>query len=281
MRTLHVDTGREMRGGQWQVVYLLEGMPDATLLARAESPLFAEAKKRGIAVRPLSYLELRAQLRRHDIVHAHDARAHTMASVAGGPPLVVSRRVAFPVKTGLFSKWKYRHAAMYLAVSKFVASRLMQAGVGESKIRVVFDGVPIPAPAEPVAGRVVMLRNKSADLPGIRVHWADNLWSDLHSASVFVYVSEMEGLGSGAIAAMACGVPVVACGSGGLSEVVENGVTGYFVERSEVAGAVATLLENSALAAQMGQRARERAIEHFSVDAMRLATMRAYKEVLS
>jgi len=32
MKTLHIDTGREMRGGQWQVVYLLEKLHDAKLI---------------------------------------------------------------------------------------------------------------------------------------------------------------------------------------------------------------------------------------------------------
>lgn len=281
MRTLHVDTGREMRGGQWQVVYLLEGMADATLLAPKESPLFAEAERRGIAVRRLSYLELRLQFRHADLVHAHDAKAHTMAAISGGPPLIVARRVAFPVKQGIFSKWKYAHAACYIAVSKFVAQRLVQAGVPESKIRIVPDGVPIPEAAKPVPGRVVMLRNKSVELPRIPIQWADDLWRELASASVFVYVSELEGLGSGAIAAMACGVPVVACGSGGLAEVVEDGVTGFFVERPAIASAVKKLLDNPELAARLGQQARAHTIERFSVDAMREATVRVYKEVLS
>ena len=46
MRILHLDSGREMRGGQWQVLRLLEGLRaaghDVTLLARAGAPL-AEA----------------------------------------------------------------------------------------------------------------------------------------------------------------------------------------------------------------------------------------------
>jgi hypothetical protein len=29
MRILHVDTGREMRGGQWQALYLMEGLTRA------------------------------------------------------------------------------------------------------------------------------------------------------------------------------------------------------------------------------------------------------------
>jgi hypothetical protein len=281
VRTLHVDTGREMRGGQWQVIYLLEGMGGATLLAPKKSPLFIEAGKRGIDVRPLSGMRLYSLSRANDLVHAHDARAHTMSAILGKPPLVVSRRVAFPVKRGFFSQWKYANASVYLAVSKYVAARLMEAGLRSRNIRVVHDGVPIPEPAVPVPGRVVMLRNKGVDLPGVPIHWADDLWRDIASASVFVYVSELEGLGSGAIAAMACGVPVVACGSGGLSEVVEDGVTGFFVDRVGIAPAVRKLLDDPQLATRMGQQARTRAIERFSVDAMRGATVRAYKEVLS
>jgi Glycosyl transferases group 1/Glycosyltransferase Family 4 len=281
VRTLHLDTGREMGGGQWQVVYLLEGLKDATLLARRGSPLFLEASQRAIDVRPASYLELRSQARKYDLIHAHDARAHTMAAIVGGAPLVVSRRVAFPVKRGFFSLWKYANAALYLAVSKFVAARLMDAGVRGAKIRVAHDGVPIPEAGTPVPGRVAMLRGKAADIPGIPVHWADNFWQDLSTACIFVYASELEGLGSAAIAAMACGVPVVACGAGGLSEVIEHGVTGLLVERAELGSAVRKLLDDPQLAARMGLRGRERAVDRFSVDAMRAATMRAYKEVLA
>ena len=285
MRTLHVDTGREMRGGQWQVIYLLEGMRDARLLARKGSPLFREATKRGIDVRgidtgPLSYWKLWRESRRCDVIHAHDARAHAMAALVGRAPLVVSRRVAFPIPRRFLSLWKYANAQLYLAVSKFVAVRLMEA-VRARKIRVVHDGVPIPPITNPVPGRVVMLRDKAADLPGIPVHWADDFWKDLSTASIFVYASELEGLGSAVIAAMACGVPVVACGGGGLSEVIEHGVTGLLVERAEVGNAVRKLLDDPALAAQMGLRAKQRAVDQFSVEAMRAATVRAYKEVLA
>ena len=41
MRVLHLDTGREMRGGQWQALRLVEGLRaggvESTLLARAGS----------------------------------------------------------------------------------------------------------------------------------------------------------------------------------------------------------------------------------------------------
>ncbi len=64
MRTLHVDTGRELRGGQWQALYLIERLSDAVLLARAGSPLFAEAARRKVEVRALSFRALAAGARR-------------------------------------------------------------------------------------------------------------------------------------------------------------------------------------------------------------------------
>ncbi len=101
MRTLHIDTGREMRGGQWQVLYLIGQMRDAMLLSPRDSPLFRAARERGLDVQPLSFATLMRLARRVDLIHAHDARAHTLAALAGGTPLVVSRRVGFPVRRSM------------------------------------------------------------------------------------------------------------------------------------------------------------------------------------
>jgi hypothetical protein len=280
VRTLHVDSGREMRGGQWQALYLIEHLSDAVLLARAGSPLFEEAARRKLTVRALSFRALAMAAREADLVHVHDARAHTMAAIAGVAPLVVSRRVAFPVKRGFFSLWKYARAALYLAVSKFVVARLMDAGIRGAKIRVVHDGVPIPEPARPQPGRVLALASKPIEIPGISVDLTSDLWLDLATASVFVYKSDMEGLGSGALAAMAAGVPVVASAVGGMPEVVDSGKTGFLVTDDDFATPVRRLLDDPGLAAEMGRAGRERAQREFSVEGMVEKTVRAYREVL-
>ena len=280
MRTLHVDSGREMRGGQWQALYLIERLTDAVLLARAGSPLFEEAARRKLDVRALTFRALAAAAKQADLVHAHDARSHQLAAIVGGPPLVVSRRVAFPVKRGFFSLWKYARAALYIAVSKYVAARLLDAGIRGRKIRVVHDGVPIPEPAGPRAGRVIALASKPVEIPGISVDLTTDLWRDLSTASVFVYKSEMEGLGSGVLAAMAAGVPVVASNVGGLPEVVESGKTGFLVSDGDFTTPVRRLLEDVALARQMSQAARERVQREFSVERMVEKTVQAYHEVL-
>jgi len=280
VRTLHVDSGREMRGGQWQALYLVERLPDAVLLACAGSPLFEEAARRKLDVRALTFRALMASAKQADLVHVHDARSHTWAAIAGVAPLVVSRRVAFPVKRGFFSLWKYAGAALYIAVSKYVAARLMDAGIRGAKIRVVYDGVPIPEPACPQAGRVVALASKPVEIPGISVDLTIDLWRDLSTASVFVYKSEMEGLGSAALAAMAAGVPVVASNVGGLPEAVESGKTGFLVSDGDFLTPVRRLLEDAALAARMSQAARERVQQEFSVERMVERTVGAYHEVL-
>jgi hypothetical protein len=280
VRTLHVDCGREMRGGQWQALYLIERLSDAVLLARAGSPLFEEAARRELDVRALSVRALLSAAKQADLVHVHDARAHTLAAIAGVAPLVVSRRVAFPVKRGFVSSWKYAQAALYVAVSKYVAARLLDAGIQGAKIRVVHDGVPIPAAAVPQPGRVVALASKPVELPGISVDLTSNLWQDLSTASVFVYKSDMEGLGSGALAAMAAGVPVVASSVGGLPEVVESGKTGFLVGDGDFATPVRRLLAEAELAAAMSRAGRERVRMEFSVEGMVEKTVDAYREVL-
>jgi len=280
VRTLHLDSGRELRGGQWQALYLIERLSDAVLLARAESPLFAEAARRKLDVRALSFGALAAGARQSDLVHVHDARAHTMAAIIGVAPLVVSRRVAFPVKRGFLSGRKYARATLYLAVSNYVAARLMDAGVPGDKIRVVYDGVPIPEPGRPQPGRVVALASKPVEIPGVSVELTSDLWRDLSTAAVFVYNSDMEGLGSAALAAMACGVPVVASAVGGLPEVVEDGKTGFLVTDGDFQKPVRRLLEDAVLAAEMSRAGRARVQREFSVEGMVENTMRAYREVL-
>jgi glycosyltransferase involved in cell wall biosynthesis len=278
-QTLHVDTGREMRGGQWQALYLVERLPEPILLAPENAPLFQEAKKRKLDVRPLSFVRLVKLARQVMLTHAHDARAHTLAAMAGAAPLIVSRRVGFPVNRSLASRWKYSRAAMYLAVSQFVAGRLTEAGVPAQRIRVIYDGVPLPPLSNPSPGRVVALVSKPAEAPGIPIYLTTNLWHDLATASVFVYMSEMEGLGSATLAAMAAGVPVIASRVGGLPEAVEHERTGLLIGPSDLASALRRLLDDPVSAAEMGRRARERVQEKFTVETMAAATLRAYKEV--
>jgi hypothetical protein len=300
MRILHLDAGREMRGGQWQALRLIEGLAaagvDQTLLARAGSPLFQAALKAarngGWRVEPLGLARAAILAGRHDLIHAHDARGHTTGAIAGmvgRRPLLVSRRVAFPVR----SRWKYSRAKRYLAVSEFVKSVLMAGGVLEERISVVYDGVPVleqaqgpdvvaPANAgDPLKG--APLATEAAGLAGVALKFSTDLEHDLRRAAIFVYITHSEGLGSGALLAMGAGVPVVASRTGGLPEAIRHGENGMLVENdaASIASAIRALMAGGDLARRMGEAARRTVQEKFTVDHMVRRTLEAYSQVLN
>jgi glycosyltransferase involved in cell wall biosynthesis len=293
MRILHLDAGKEMRGGQWQALRLMEGLAaagvESTLLARHGAPLFEAARERGWRVEPLSLVRAVLLARRHDLVHAHDARSHTFGAIAASGRLVVARRVAFPVR----SRWKYRRARRYLAVSEFVKSVLVAGGVPEEKIAVVYDGVPL---LEPARGSLVVapanaddprkgapLAMEAARLAGVELKLSTDLERDLREAAVLVYITYSEGLGSGALLAMSAGVPVVASNVGGLPEIIRHGENGLLVDNApeSIAAALRQLLDNPAFARRIGDAARRTVMESFTVEHMVRRTMEVYRQVLS
>jgi len=294
VRIVHIDTGREWRGGQRQVLLLAQGLRDRgheqVVLARAGSPLYQAASTAGLETRSLRpLLGLSA-----DIVHAHDARAHLLALTA--PRLVVSRRVAFPLGSGLASRWKYRRAARYLAVSEFVKGQLLTAGVPPERISVVYDGVEVGPPPEQPAGSQLVVAPASDDpqkcsslaaegclAAGVSLRLSLHLDRDLHQAAVFLYLTRSEGLGSAILLAMARGVPVVASRVGGIPELVEHGQTGLLVDNDPVAvaAAVRQALDEPAEAARRAERAYARVLERFSAARMVARTEEAYKLVLA
>lgn len=84
---------------------------------------------------------------------------------------------------------------------------------------------------------------------------------------VLVVPSLAEPFGMPAAEAAAAGVAVVASRTGGLPEIVEDGVTGLLVPPGDVgalAHAVGALLDDPSRRAELGQEARRRALERFS-----------------
>src|SRR3954447_20678233 len=100
MRVLHLDSGHEMRGGQWQVLSLLQELGSGnTLLTPAGSPLMSLAKQADVDAQPMSLMTIAALARKTDLIHAHDARSPPWAAPLAPGALVVSRRVRFPVSS--------------------------------------------------------------------------------------------------------------------------------------------------------------------------------------
>ena len=275
-----------MRGGQWQVLRLIEGLAaagvESTLLARRDAPLYAAARKQGWRVEPLGIARAFGCLRGHTLIHAHDARSHTLGAFLRGRPLVVSRRVAFPVGAGsVGSSWKYGRASRYLAVSEFVRKVLIRGSVPEEKISVVHDGVPILEVSQ--GKQVLALEKDSALLARMGLRIVANLEEEIREAAVLVYVTNSEGLGSGALLAMSAAVPVIASNVGGIPEVIRHGENGLLVENREdaIAGAIRQLLDDPERARQIGAAARRTVLERFTVGRMVSGTLEAYRRVLA
>lgn len=290
MRVLHADAGGEMRGGQWQTLLLVERQRQtAELLARSDGPLLEIAESRGVQTGRLGALRLATRSSAHDLVHAHDARAHTIAAVASRRPFVVTRRVAFAPGAGFASRWKYDRAAHFIAISGHVRDVLTKAGVPADRVSVVYDGVVVPereasgdrivalASADPLKGGALM--RAAAELGGFHVHFSSDLGEDLPRAAVFLYITESEGLGSAALLAMAHGVPVVASRVGGLPEAVEDGRTGVLTDNDP--GAIAKAVKRALEArVDMAAAARERVLQRFTADRMADGTAEVYRRVL-
>lgn len=282
-----------MRGGQWQVLRLMEGLRSqdvgCTLLARRGSPLWEKARGMGLDVRAISAWAVYRFSREADLVHAHDAHSHTLAAVFGRAPLVVSRRVAFPIR----SRWKYRQAAGYAAVSQFVRGVMIAGGVAEGKISVIYDGVPIrdaaaggdaviaPASDDPQKGTALAL--EATRRAGVDLLLSRDLEGDLAEAGLFLYLTRSEGLGSAILMAMAAGVPVIASNVGGIPEIVQHRENGWLAENEPepLADAIRSLLADRALARGLAARARQTVVERFSVGQMVANTVQLYRQVLA
>jgi len=174
LNTLHVDLGPDWRGGQSQALLLINGLRDrghaAELIAPKSSPLAERARADAIrvhgigrsAIRLRTAYEIARLLAREsfDVVHCHEAHGLTAAWLAGAhrhTVLIASRRVAFPVSSSRLGAARYRSADRIAAVSQFVRERMIDSGLGEDSVEVVYDGVPtgqLPTAEERLAARI-------------------------------------------------------------------------------------------------------------------------------
>jgi glycogen synthase len=172
-----------------------------------------------------------------------------------------------------------------------VKKSLLEADVLAESVSIVYDGVPALEPlpggdsvvalesSDPLKGTT--LAKLAAEAAGVELQLVTGLRDGLAHAGVFVYLTESEGLGSGALLAMSAGVPVIASNVGGLTEVVVDGETGLLVENNvaSVREAISALMGDPERRRRMGDAARARASGFFSLDMMVEGTMKVYEEV--
>jgi glycosyltransferase involved in cell wall biosynthesis len=193
----------------------------------------------------------------------------------------------------LLSRWKYARASRYLAVSDFVARQLETAGIDRGRIDIVYDAVENVSAAawDPAAPAVALqsddpakcrgLVEDAAARAGIPIVFSSDLPRDLRRASMFVYLTRSEGLGSAAVLAMAMGMPVVASRVEGLAEVFEDGVSGLYTanDPAETAHLMRSIVETPGLGESLSMEGRKRAEAKFSTSVFLERTVGAYRMV--
>ncbi len=104
----------------------------------------------------------------------------------------------------------------------------------------------------------------------------------LRAADLVVHPSLAEGLSNVVLEAMATGVPVVGTRVGGLNEQIDDRVSGLLVEPASpfaLVEGLLVLLENAALRVNLGEQARSRAEQVYSLDSVISAYERLYQEL--
>jgi glycosyltransferase involved in cell wall biosynthesis len=158
---LLVDLETAWRGGQNQALLLLRGLRarghQAELVAAQQSALGERAAASGVPVHFVSRGMLRLpaawkirELLRSggfDLVHANEAHAATAAWLAGTHrrvPLVISRRVGYPIGKSRLARARYAAAVRIVANSKWVADQAAASGAPPETLTVVYEGAEIP-----------------------------------------------------------------------------------------------------------------------------------------
>jgi len=106
----------------------------------------------------------------------------------------------------------------------------------------------------------------------------------LETAALLVLPSLEENCPMSVLEAMAAGVPVVGANVGGVPDLFEDGVSGLFCDPLDVnsmRAAIQKVLNNPALAAELGSQARQRALRQFHPKVIAREHLGIYRDVLN
>lgn len=99
--------------------------------------------------------------------------------------------------------------------------------------------------------------------------------------NIFAVSSYLEGLGSSTLEAMAAGLPIIATRTGGIPEIVENGINGILVpprDSAALAKGIIELLRDNKMREKMGNASLQM-VKNFSIDKMVDGNVAVYQEL--
>jgi glycosyltransferase involved in cell wall biosynthesis len=161
-----------------------------------------------------------------------------------------------------------------ISPEKGIATLLAGAGMTGLRVRIAGDPSPMPEIAKKAPANVEFLGPLSKEDV-----------EELYRGARFVVLPSLwfETFGLVAAEAMSHGVPVIASNMGGLTEVVDDGATGFLFEpgnAEDLANKMSVLWSNAALCRRMGRTAREKVIREYSEDAHYRRLMAVYETAI-
>jgi glycosyltransferase involved in cell wall biosynthesis len=100
---------------------------------------------------------------------------------------------------------------------------------------------------------------------------------------IFLMPSRFEGMPLALLEAMGAGLCCCVSDVDGMGEAIQHGSNGYLCAPNDVpkwCEQIEAIVANPALRVEMGQRARDHAHEHFSIDSMASSTIAIYRDVM-
>lgn len=164
MKVLHLSSEYTWRGGEQQIAYLIDELNKLEVenyVACRKGSVFEKHCKENFiehislpfknSYELASAIEIRnfCKYMEIDILHMHSSRGHTigvMSSLLGNKSkLVLSRRVDFPVKDNLLSKWKYNYAKIrkIICVSEKIKEVMSPFIKNKKRLVVAHSGIDI------------------------------------------------------------------------------------------------------------------------------------------
>jgi glycosyltransferase involved in cell wall biosynthesis len=131
MKILHLSSELSWRGGEQQIAYLIEELQKQGIqnfvACRQNSAFESHCRKVNIPHLSFSFrgstdlatawgIRKLCREKKMKLVHIHSAKSHSLAvlsHLAGNPaPLILSRRVDFPIRANVLTQWKYNHPSI-------------------------------------------------------------------------------------------------------------------------------------------------------------------------
>ncbi len=131
LNILHLSSEKSWRGGEQQIAYLVEYLHKKgihNVIACCINSAFEKyCQQRDWAYISLNFkgsfdistilgIKEICKQEKIDLVHIHSAKSHGLAVLShllgNSTPLILSRRVDFPIRSNLLTQWKYNHTAI-------------------------------------------------------------------------------------------------------------------------------------------------------------------------